>query len=571
MSNGRGEAIDPGWTKWTPSAPTSPHWYRVADLERLAGAFLSHDRERKTVRVLRDFLTQFDGLSGTAKRKAVLEAVGLQRASMDRLLLDDRDEFNHDLVGRLLAAMQAATRPIKPKALGPLGKDTIAATFSAWHADPETYRYKMITGDDYGVPWIVEAAMACLPEGRSRQLLCGINWSPALKDPFGLGFQLGDNWCGPPSRSCSWSHLICPRPEFLDRGKSSIAIAFARLHRDQGRGRVRHRRLGEAAPLGDPRPGARAQAPGAHAHPACGQDVPQGCRAAAPAERHRQHERERTAELHAARSVLRDPAGSPAGAGEVARLRLLHRPADRLRERAWRDRRPAARAARQPVPSASADEEIPLSTETVARYGRPFWTFNKLVYIEKAGTQQNLIEVGWAEEHDCAIASVAGFTTRAIKDLLDMLATSTEPLTVFCVHDADAAGTMIYHTLQHETKARGARKIKVVNLGLEPWEGIEMGLEVEPVEGTDRRRAVAPYVAEHDREMAAVAEGPGLQQLELLAPALPDRAERHAARKAYRLAHREDRPLPAAQGRAAADGPASRARQRGARVRSGTS
>ncbi len=62
------EATDPGWTKWTPSAATCPHWYRVADLERLAGAFLSHDRQRKTVRLLRDFLAQFNGLTGTVKR-----------------------------------------------------------------------------------------------------------------------------------------------------------------------------------------------------------------------------------------------------------------------------------------------------------------------------------------------------------------------------------------------------------------------------------------------------------------------------------------------------------------------
>ena len=68
------------------------------------------------------------------------------------------------------------------------------------------------------------------------------------------------------------------------------------------------------------------------------------------------------------------------------------------------------------------------------------------------------------------------------------------------MHDADAAGTMIYHTMVNETKARGARKIEVIDLGLEPWEGVEMGLEIEPVEKTDRRRAVAPYVAEHDAE-----------------------------------------------------------------------
>ena len=46
---------------------------------------------------------------------------------------------------------------------------------------------------------------------------------------------------------------------------------------------------------------------------------------------------------------------------------------------------------------------------------------------------------------------------------------------MFCVHDADAYGTMIYQTLQEETKARGARKIKIVNLGLEPWEAIDDG------------------------------------------------------------------------------------------------
>ena len=29
-------------------------------------------------------------------------------------------------------AMQAEARPIKPKALGPLGKDNVAATFERW-------------------------------------------------------------------------------------------------------------------------------------------------------------------------------------------------------------------------------------------------------------------------------------------------------------------------------------------------------------------------------------------------------------------------------------------------------
>ena len=95
----------------------------------------------------------------------------------------------------------------------------------------------------------------------------------------------------------------------------------------------------------------------------------------------------------------------------------------------------------------------------------------------------------WLERHDCAVMSSKGFSTRAARDLIDKLVEHDEPVEVFCVHDADASGTMIYQTLQEETKARGARKIKIVNLGLEPWEAIEMGLEVETLEETNAPQA----------------------------------------------------------------------------------
>jgi hypothetical protein len=108
--------------------------------------------------------------------------------------------------------------------------------------------------------------------------------------------------------------------------------------------------------------------------------------------------------------------------------------------------------------------------------------------------------VRWGERHDCALMSSKGFTTRAARDLVDKLAEHDEPITIFCVHDADAAGTMIYQTFQQETKARGARKIKIVNLGLEPWEAIAMGLQVETVEEGKQRKPAADYVRERDDE-----------------------------------------------------------------------
>jgi hypothetical protein len=47
---------------------------------------------------------------------------------------------------------------------------------------------------------------------------------------------------------------------------------------------------------------------------------------------------------------------------------------------------------------------------------------------------------------------------------------------------------MIFETFQQETKARGARRVMIVNLGLEPWEALGMGLQAEGVEGGDKKR-----------------------------------------------------------------------------------
>ena len=139
-------------------------------------------------------------------------------------------------------------------------------------------------------------------------------------------------------------------------------------------------------------------------------------------------------------------------------------------------------------------ETITLGTLMVEEYERPVWTFNKLMYIEKEGASEALKAVRWAERNDCAVLSSKGFSTRAARDLIDKLAEHDEPIEVFCVHDADGSGSMIYQTLQEATKARGTRKIKIIPLGLEPWEAIEMGLEVEAVEAGTKRKAVADYV-----------------------------------------------------------------------------
>jgi len=147
-------------------------------------------------------------------------------------------------------------------------------------------------------------------------------------------------------------------------------------------------------------------------------------------------------------------------------------------------------------------ENIPLGTRMVEVYQPPEWTFNKVLYLEKEGFFQILQDEKWPERHDCALLTSKGYATRAARDLLDGLGDTKEEITFYCIHDADAAGTMIYQALQDATKARPARKAKVVNLGLEPEEGLAMGLEPERVvrKNEDSRRPVAEYVKQEWKE-----------------------------------------------------------------------
>jgi len=138
-------------------------------------------------------------------------------------------------------------------------------------------------------------------------------------------------------------------------------------------------------------------------------------------------------------------------------------------------------------------QEISLGTRSVEEYQRPEWTFKRILYSEKEGFFEILKNVKWPERHDCALLTSKGYASRAARDLLDMLGDTDEDITFFCIHDADAYGTLIYQSLQEATSARPKRRVEVVNLGLEPREALEMDLGVERLEG-EKAKPVASYV-----------------------------------------------------------------------------
>ena len=225
-------ATDPAWRKWGPSDPTSAHWYRPDHLERLIGAKIAADTDAgaDNGRTVREFISEFRGLSGSAKQKKVLDATGLRREPLSSFA--DGGEIKHELVARLLVAMQEHTKPVKPPTLGVIGKEHLQQRFAALNVEMESFDYRKVSDIDDGVPWMVETAFGWCPDGDSRRLITGVNWSPGIINPFrqlgtygeSLDTILTEQRAKQTEPVILFLHMACPRVEYTDRGKSNVVI-----------------------------------------------------------------------------------------------------------------------------------------------------------------------------------------------------------------------------------------------------------------------------------------------------------------------------------------------------------
>jgi DNA topoisomerase VI subunit B len=223
-------ATDPSWRKWRPSDPTCPHWYTPQHLERLIAAYLAHDAERGRERTIREFVSEFRGLSGSLKQKAVLTATGLQRAPLARLF--EGRTIDRSAVDALLDAMVAHTRPVKPEALGIIGKEHLQRRLEAAGGEMATFQYKQVKSTTAGLPWVIETAFAWCPDLSTRRLITGVNWSPGIVNPFralgpygqSLDTVLSQQRADRDEPVIVLLHLACPRVEYTDRGKSAVVV-----------------------------------------------------------------------------------------------------------------------------------------------------------------------------------------------------------------------------------------------------------------------------------------------------------------------------------------------------------
>jgi DNA topoisomerase VI subunit B len=225
------KASEPHWQKWLPGNPTCPLWYGPEHFERLVTAYIAHDLDSGHRRTVRDLVAEFRGLARTAKQKAVLEATGLSRTSLAELAT--KDGLRSDLVRGLLGAMQRHVKPVEPSLLGPIGKKHLSARLRELGCETDTFEYRRLHGVADGVPWVVETAFGWCPQLPERRLVTGVNWSPGIVNPFrelgksgrSLDAVLQEQRAGRDEPVCVVLHLISPRVEYTDRGKSAVVVA----------------------------------------------------------------------------------------------------------------------------------------------------------------------------------------------------------------------------------------------------------------------------------------------------------------------------------------------------------
>ena len=143
----------------------------------------------------------------------------------------------NDLVA--LPAQQAHGRTGEPgesAALGTIGEAHVRSRMEAIGCEMKSFHYRKVARiDSEGLPMVVETAFAWLGDDSSepRRIITGINWSPAIGNPFrtlgakysdGLTAMLEKQRAGANEPIIFLLHVAHPRVRYTDRGKSAVVI-----------------------------------------------------------------------------------------------------------------------------------------------------------------------------------------------------------------------------------------------------------------------------------------------------------------------------------------------------------
>jgi DNA topoisomerase VI subunit B len=165
--------------KWMPSSPTSPHWYTVEQIEGLIGAYIGVERDGGRARTVREFVSEFSGLSGSQKQKAVTDAAGFTGMSLSAMV--NGHGLDRDKTAKLLDTMKRESRAVKAAALGVIGEEHFRRSLRAMGASEESIRYVRKKCDE--APYVIEVGFGVKNTEESRTIITGVNFTPTLATP----------------------------------------------------------------------------------------------------------------------------------------------------------------------------------------------------------------------------------------------------------------------------------------------------------------------------------------------------------------------------------------------------
>lgn len=209
------------WSKWQPDQPTSAHWYDGETLRDLIAAYISQERDGG--RTVREFVSEFRGLSGTAKQKRVAD--GWSGKRLHDFIVDG--DVDPGFVAELLQRMRTASKAPSPRLLGIIGQDHLSAWMVSQGVAEGGIRYIKKQGID-GLPFVLEMAFGVNEDRDSgRRIVTGLNWSPVIggdPDPT-LRRAMAEARLDADDPVTFVVHIARPKFEFADRGKTKIALS----------------------------------------------------------------------------------------------------------------------------------------------------------------------------------------------------------------------------------------------------------------------------------------------------------------------------------------------------------
>jgi DNA topoisomerase VI subunit B len=216
------DATDINWTKWSPNMQTSPHWYNIETFSDLVAGYLVKERtngqHRKTVR---EFVSEFRGITSTAKQKKVTE--NYSRA--DLTVFEKNGDIDRESLKILLDNMQKECIAPKPSVLGIIGKEHFTNWMIGKGGAEHSIKYIKKTGIDGGLPYVLEVGFAVKEDNNAkRTMITGLNWSPVIgSEPVStLQSAVQQARLDPDDAVIFMIHIARPRFEFTDRGKTKI-------------------------------------------------------------------------------------------------------------------------------------------------------------------------------------------------------------------------------------------------------------------------------------------------------------------------------------------------------------